>query len=277
MGANIFQPRWTFFLGGKSTECFEEFFKIWWTGYKKMDPNLPFFNDFGEKFVRASLPIALHGDEGHGRYKRPIMIFSYQPLITSFDGRVNLKGSGCVQQSVWISIHLNYILSCLYPKIFWVEICMFPHSFQKHVNFLMFPLRTPGRTTYCNRLLYAVLPPSMYAKKDKSIDALVTALVRDFNELYWDGFDAPCPIGWPIPLPQKPLIFLSGVYILIYFNPTLTLSQIPSRPIMLSGEHRRKCCEAEACFLWVEGWLALSQEDPQLLGSVITVLALNLW
>ena len=128
-----------FFLGGKSTECFEEFFKIWWTGYKKMDPNLPFFNDFGEKFVRASLPIALHGDEGHGRYKRPIMIFSYQPLITSFDGRVNLKGSGCVQQSVWISIHLNYILSCLYPKIFWVEICMFPHSFQEHVNFLMFP------------------------------------------------------------------------------------------------------------------------------------------
>lgn len=86
-----------FFLGGKNKTHFSDFSKIldgWWRAYKAVDPNLPFFDDFGEEYYRTSFPIAIHGDEGRGRYKRPIMVIGYQPLITNFDGQSNLKGSG---------------------------------------------------------------------------------------------------------------------------------------------------------------------------------------
>lgn len=48
-----------------------------------------------------------------------------------------------------------------------------------------------ARVTYCTRLLYAALPSTMYAKKDKTTDTLMGALVEDFNQLYNDGFTAP--------------------------------------------------------------------------------------
>ena len=86
-----------FFLGGTGIDHFQSFSKIlhdWWVSYRKIDPTLPFFQDFDESHYGCSFPIAIHGDEGRGRYKRPIMIFSYQPLITNFDGHTNLKGSG---------------------------------------------------------------------------------------------------------------------------------------------------------------------------------------
>eukprot|EP00435_Cladocopium_sp_Y103_P023850 s546_g5.t2 len=129
-----------FFLGGKGVDHFQSFSQIlhdWWVSYKKIDPTLPFFQDFDESHYGYSFPVAVHGDEGRGRYKRPIMIFSYQPLITNFEGHTNLKGS-----------------------------------------------------TYCTRLLYSAVPSSMYAKNDKTIDGLVTALVKDFCDLYYSGFDA---------------------------------------------------------------------------------------
>lgn len=86
-----------FFLGGKDINHFDQFSRIlveWWKSYKMVDPDLPFFQDFGEECYGTSFPVALHGDEGRGRYKRPIMIYGYQPLITNFDGKSNLKGSG---------------------------------------------------------------------------------------------------------------------------------------------------------------------------------------
>lgn len=91
-----------FFLGGKDVEHMNDFSQIlvdWWKSYKRLDPDLPFFLDFGEEFYGTSLPMALHGDEGRGRYKQPIMIFSFQPLITNCDGKSNLKGSGVRQKS----------------------------------------------------------------------------------------------------------------------------------------------------------------------------------
>lgn len=121
-----------FFLGGKSTECFEEFSKMldsWWTNYKKLDPNHPFFNDFGEAYFHVSFPIAVHGDEGRGRYKRPIMIFSYQPLITNFDGRVNLKGSVCPKKC------LNFNSQTIHFFLGWNLI---PHNFLKHFDFIIY-------------------------------------------------------------------------------------------------------------------------------------------
>ena len=89
-----------FFLGGKGIQEFEKFSQVlgsWWAKYKVLDPELPFFHQFGEEEYGFGLPMATHGDEGRGRYKRPIMIFSFQPILTNFNGEVNLKGWGCCQ------------------------------------------------------------------------------------------------------------------------------------------------------------------------------------
>lgn len=83
-----------FFLGGSGGEDFAAFSDIlldWWRAYREVDPSLPLFNDFDESEYRYCLPMALHGDEGRGRYKRPIMVFSFQPLITNFNNQTNMK------------------------------------------------------------------------------------------------------------------------------------------------------------------------------------------
>ena len=166
---------------------------------------------------------------------------------------------------------------------------LFPHNFLKQSNFLIFP-STPGRTTYCNRLLYAVLPSSMYAKKDKSIDALVTALVRDFNQLYWDGFDVPCPIGQLILLPQKAIRLVFGEFTYwssIYLNQNLAL-YFYSPP---DRSHALRWTSVEMLWSWglfSVGWRVTGPfsgrsiswklaSKPEFLGSVIIALALNLW
>lgn len=85
-----------FFLGGAGGEHFNDFKQIlhdWWCRYKKVDPELPFYKDFDEQEYQYCIPVAIHGDEGRGRYRRPIMIFSYQPLITNFENQANMKRS----------------------------------------------------------------------------------------------------------------------------------------------------------------------------------------
>lgn len=52
-------------------------------------------------------------------------------------------------------------------------------------------VHTPDRSTYCTRLLYAAVPSAMYAKNDKTFDALIHALVDDWNRLYREGFQVP--------------------------------------------------------------------------------------
>ena len=87
------------FVGGKGMDHLNQFCDIlhdWWIKYRRLDPNLPVYEDFDESDCRFLIPIAIHGDEGRGRYKRPIMIFSFQPILTNFEGQANLKGSGLV-------------------------------------------------------------------------------------------------------------------------------------------------------------------------------------
>lgn len=86
-----------FFLGGKGMDAVDKFLDIlhdWWKRYELLDPGLPLFQEIDESQYRYCIPVAIHGDEGRGRYRKPIMIFSYQPLVTNFVGMANLKGCG---------------------------------------------------------------------------------------------------------------------------------------------------------------------------------------
>ena len=73
------------FLGGHcldSGHLFEEMFSGFWTKYQILYPDFPFFQrpDYPE-IAKLSIPILVHGDEGRGSCKRPIMCLSVQPLV----------------------------------------------------------------------------------------------------------------------------------------------------------------------------------------------------
>ena len=76
-----------FFLGGQSLDCadaFGEILRTFWQRYQEVHPELPFFGDNSNDWTR-SIPVALHGDEGRGQGRKPILIVSLQPLITTPD------------------------------------------------------------------------------------------------------------------------------------------------------------------------------------------------
>ena len=93
--AAIFKGGGHFFLGGCSLDqlgTFQDTLAKFWADYQKMEPDVVF-----EGSARFAIPFALHGDEGRGKGRKPIMILSMQPLITSLDmSTSNL--SGCLNR-----------------------------------------------------------------------------------------------------------------------------------------------------------------------------------
>lgn len=72
-----------FFLGGFTLDSFEKYedmFATFWANFEGLQPTHP----------RRSVPLALHGDEGRGLAKVPLMVISFQVLIP-FTGPDNLS------------------------------------------------------------------------------------------------------------------------------------------------------------------------------------------
>ena len=82
-------------LGGFSLDEEDKYrpmFSEFWSRFWFFRPDLDVYK---QSFDRSlCIPIALHGDEGRGKLRRPVMIISYQPLI-SYKGPdyTNLSGS----------------------------------------------------------------------------------------------------------------------------------------------------------------------------------------
>ena len=72
-------------LGGNTVENLtkvEEMFERFWTRHSYLDPKIAPQNP------GRTIPLYVHGDEGRGQVKRPIMIVSVQPIISA-------KGEDC--------------------------------------------------------------------------------------------------------------------------------------------------------------------------------------
>ena len=92
----IFRSGGHFFLGGKGMEelaSFQHRLVEFWQNYKVIDPSFPFLNKMPKGCWAQSIPIAIHGDEGRGRHKTPIMVVSVQPLMPLDNFKSNMKGN----------------------------------------------------------------------------------------------------------------------------------------------------------------------------------------
>ena len=89
------------FLGGQSLDAEHAYCNMlleFWQNYAMINPECAVFQraDYSREFASRLIPLAIHGDEGRGKAKHPIMILSVQPIIGA-------KGPGFVNTSGYLA------------------------------------------------------------------------------------------------------------------------------------------------------------------------------
>lgn len=73
-----------FFLGGHllgQCDAYGDMLEDYWNKFRAIEPHHPIFQDKSVNDRRRAIPIAVHGDEGRGLNKVPVLICSYQVVI----------------------------------------------------------------------------------------------------------------------------------------------------------------------------------------------------
>ena len=84
-------------LGGHSVhqrDLWEPLLEEFWNLYRGVDPTHDIFQ-YSNNILRRTLPYLVHGDEGRGRQKSPLMVISFQGLLSHM-GKERLNHSGCL-------------------------------------------------------------------------------------------------------------------------------------------------------------------------------------
>lgn len=83
-------------LAGKSLDdisAWQSIFESFWMRYEEVDPTHPIYSMVEVGNRRFYIPLSVHGDEGRGKNKTPVLIESFSPII-SYKGPdyTNLSG-----------------------------------------------------------------------------------------------------------------------------------------------------------------------------------------
>lgn len=92
----IFRHGGHFALGGNNLDHVESFGKQlcqFWENYQVIEPGLPFFEKFPKSEWCKSIPIAIHGDEGRGKAKNPVMIVTVQVIMPVIATKTNMEAT----------------------------------------------------------------------------------------------------------------------------------------------------------------------------------------
>ena len=84
-----------FFLGGKSLDHWQEFgreLEEFWSRFQVQHPDFGFFQDYTPSEWATTIPLCLHGDEGRGKSKNPVMVMAVQTVLPIREGRTNMCG-----------------------------------------------------------------------------------------------------------------------------------------------------------------------------------------
>ena len=84
----------------------EDALELFWSRYKAVDPNTP-------DYPRRTLPFYIHGDEGRSQVKRPVLIISFQGLMSwAGSDKVNSYKTLLANNSNKLCILFSTILGC---------------------------------------------------------------------------------------------------------------------------------------------------------------------
>lgn len=164
--ASIMKTAPQFFLAGHCLSQVHKYgpmFQRFWDGYQQDCPGHPIFSKPRSE-RKCCIPICLHGDEGRGLSKTPLMVLSYQVVIPhNGENSLNIK-----KQFGWI-VNCFSTSSSFLSK--WTGIAS----------------KFEPRHSFTTRLLFSLLPATWYAKGDGSIDGLAKAIADDLTKLFHDG------------------------------------------------------------------------------------------
>ena len=98
------------FLAGNSLDAVEAYTSLlsdYWEKYERSHPSFHLFKrpDYGPELVARCIPCMVHGDEGRGKAKRPIMVVAIQPVI-SWKGPSHINTSGLLG---WVWLNFLYL------------------------------------------------------------------------------------------------------------------------------------------------------------------------
>lgn len=171
------------FMCGGHDPCTQEglqqvqhMFKQFWDDFKSVQPGHPIYQRTADEQMRT-VPIAIHGDEGRGLGKTPILVLSYQLIIPH-------TGPDC--------LNMSQSLRCTIQKRF-VGVVPMQSQFYYGVSGNMFWLSlyrlslTPVRHSFTTRLLFTLVPSTWYCKDDATIDGLHQCLADDLCSLFHEG------------------------------------------------------------------------------------------
>ena len=120
-----FQYGGQFFLGGCTLDDPSAFImklQTFWRNYKVVDPSLPFFRKNDESSYSSCVPIAIHGDEGRGRAKQPIMVISVQPLLPLGEKKSNMEGRLSLEHVFFFLHKTDRLMINLDPVVWWIPL-----------------------------------------------------------------------------------------------------------------------------------------------------------
>ena len=84
-----------------------------WDLYRAIDPTHPVYSSGMEADHCITIPFLLHGDEGRGRTKQPVLVISFQGLF-SHHGKCRTNMSGFLGQALdhlFLCVHLSRVCS----------------------------------------------------------------------------------------------------------------------------------------------------------------------
>ena len=85
---------------------FGSVFQTFWERFQFVNPEHSIYD--GSLDLRFAIPVACHGDEGRGKLKRPVMILSFQPIISVRGPRfVNSSGYLAIKHFFWCYHYIN--------------------------------------------------------------------------------------------------------------------------------------------------------------------------
>ena len=101
----IFDNGGHFFMQGCDLSHAAEFsivLKQYWERFTSCTPEF----SLPESVWGQSIPVALHGDEGRGRLKQPVMVMSVQPILPLRPGKTNMAGPFRLNSRILFSLKM---------------------------------------------------------------------------------------------------------------------------------------------------------------------------
>ena len=145
---------------------------MFWETYLKTDANHPMVKP-GAPPPERTVPLYIHGDEGRGKYRLPIMIQAIQAVV-SFKGPAFKNSSG---QLISKSVFPHVICACRALLIAQGGLSQVRQCVLRH--------------TMCTRFLYTVLPSELYWG-----DETLTHINRFFAENLLELFENGILVSW---------------------------------------------------------------------------------